>query len=73
MSEKVNWEKTEELGFKKNIINPLLQGLKEALTHEKEELEIKIKNLKMLGVIVMDQKLSMDEINKKIKDLDITK
>jgi len=66
---KLKWEKTQEIGVKTNIINPALQGLKEVLKHEKSELERKLRNLKMLGVIAMDKKIDFEKINKKIEEI----
>lgn len=70
--EKLNWRKTEKLGLQKNLFDPMLSALKESLKHEKSELERKLKNLKMLGVISTTENVSIDELNKKLKEFDST-
>jgi len=65
----IKWEKKNRLGVSDNIAQPLMTALKETLLTEKEALERKLKNLKMLGVIAVDKKLPVEELNKKLEEL----
>lgn len=65
----MDWQKKEKLGVQENLLMPVLSGLRDVLEHEKKELELKLKNLKMLGIIAMDGKMNVDEINKHLEEL----
>ena len=71
MSE-LKWQKKNSLGIKDNLLDPIMNGLLESVKYEKEQLQKKLKKLKMLGLIGIDKnhKFTMEEIDRKIQELE---
>jgi len=63
--EKIKWRKTEKLAAHKNIVEPIVDALKEVMNHERDQLIKRLNNLKRLGVIQIDNK----ELNKKLEEM----
>jgi hypothetical protein len=67
--ENLNWQKKESLGIETNILQPMLQALKETLQNEKSQLEIKLNNLKKLGIVSVNKQ----ELNQKLEEMKFKK
>lgn len=45
------WKKVDNIDPQKNLLEPLITALREVLKAEQDELELKLRNLLLMGVI----------------------
>lgn len=57
------WQKKQSLGLQTNLLEPLIEVLKETLMNEKNKLEQKLVTLKKMGLIELDEE-KLNELRK---------